>query len=385
MPRFERSPAPYRGKRREQGLRRLISFLVGLALVMLLVIWLVNSPLWERITHRGQEESAGSEVTEEQGQTSSSEGAGEPQTGEKDLPSEETDSQKESTLPVDPAKVLAAGKYFAVLSREDTASLEEAVQRAVAQGADGIMVDLKQSGGEILYRSSLGEEAVVKALSSDPYSLEELSALCWQHDLLLIGRMSTFSDSLAASHIAGSYLTVESGVAFLDGYNKRNLDPYREAALAYLTRLAEEAAPYLDGMILSDLTFPSYGKPYLIALPQSPDKGSQLLFCAQELARVVSQQGAAVWIELPVRALTDASYASVSGQTYLLALSESERPLPVVLKLSGAETDDTVARLMGLLPESLTVIVEHTLKESSAEDLARFPGAAALLCPLQAS
>ncbi len=92
MPRFERSPAPYRGKRREQGLRRLISFLVGLALVALLVIWLVNSPLWERITHRGQEESAGSEVTEEQGQTSSSEGAGEPQTGEKDLPSKETDS-----------------------------------------------------------------------------------------------------------------------------------------------------------------------------------------------------------------------------------------------------------------------------------------------------
>lgn len=67
-------------------------------------------------------------------------------------------------------------------------------------------------------------------------------------------------------------------------------------------------------------------------------------------------QDTALWIELPSQALTDATYASASGQTYLSALSQEQTPPVVVLRLPVGTTQQSLLQTLEQAPDHLTYI-----------------------------
>ena len=231
--------------------------------------------------------------------------------------------------------------------------MAQAVREAAQSGAAGVVVELKLSGGQLAYQSSLQNDAVAKASSEDSFDLEALHTLCRENGLFLVGRFSAFLDHLAAGALPDACTCVEGGVPFLDANYQRSLDPYRPQALSYLTLLLEEICPSVDCVLLSDLAFPSYGKLSLIDYPDTPDKASQLLSCLGELQNTAEGLGTALWLEIPLQALTDETYAAASGQTYLEQLSREDGAPPVVLSPPDDMTQEALQRSLALLPGSL--------------------------------
>ena len=239
---------------------------------------------------------------------------------------------------------------------EQLADPASAVELAAQSGYDGLLVDLKQSGGAVVYRSRLESGAVQQAMAPGAYDLEALAALCEERGLYLVGRLSTFADHIAPGAMPGSGVAVASGVVFLDGNYRRNLDPYRELAMEYLAALAEEAASMgVRELLLSDVAFPHYGKISLIVYGGERSKPDQLLHCIDQLRDAAAAHGAIVSVELPLNVFLDPDYAQVSGQEFAPRLScgvvlRSGMTAELMAEPELQLLQDAVARL----PEDLT-------------------------------
>ncbi|NLT57890.1 MAG: hypothetical protein GXX99_02885 [Clostridiales bacterium] len=238
-----------------------------------------------------------------------------------------------------PAPPSGAEGRLLYCSPAQLADPDAAVRWVRESGYDGLLVDLKQTGGSIAYRSQLQNDAALQAVSPEAYDLAALAALCRAQGLSLVGRLSTFADHIAPGHQRGSAVTVASGVAFLDGNYQRSLDPYKAPALDYLALLVEEAAGMgVSDILLTDLQFPHYGKLSLISYGGERSKPDQLLYCISLLTERAAIGGARVSVGLPLRAFTDSAYAEAAGQTFAQQLTcalavrlQSSDPLAQVL------------------------------------------------------
>ncbi len=350
-----RAPRPYTGRRSTKPL--LIVCLVALLTALFLLhTYRTNADFHAAVTSiaatlRGERQTPPAEVTTP---------TKPPAFGDQspsNTPQDEPDGNNPEASANAPAVGLSDQEgLLMTLSLEALQQPQQAVQQARSQGARGVVVDLKLQGGVIAYNSALEEPAVATALSPTPYDLQALATLCRENDLMLIGRLSTFLDHLAAVNVTGACVAVRGGVPFLDGNYQRSLDPYREQSLSYLSLLVDEVCAHLDCLLLSDLAFPSYGKLSLIDYPSAPGKAEQLLSCLETLQERANLQDTALWIELPSQALTDATYASASGQTYLSALSQEQTPPVVVLRLPVGTTQQSLLQTLEQAPDHLTYI-----------------------------
>ena len=345
-------PRRYTGRKRVRPIWILCAILL-LAALFLLYSWRTDPNFREAVSHltatHGQEEPAADEANTD---TPSP-----PDAPSSDAPSSDgetsSDGPSDSPLPENSAGLLPEGLLLTLSPERVRQDMASAVREAAELGAAGVVVDLKQQGGEILYRSSPQNAAVARAMSEDAFDLEALRILCRENGLLLVGRFSAFLDHLAAGALPDACTCVEGGVPFLDGNYRRSLDPYRTQALSYLTLLLEEICPMVDCILLSDLAFPSYGKLSLIDYPDAPDKASQLLSCLGGLQDTAQGLGSALWLEVPHQALTDQAYAAASGQTYLEQLSREDGAPPVVLSLPDGMAQEALRQSLSLLPASL--------------------------------
>ena len=213
------------------------------------------------------------------------------------------------------------------------------LDEAVAADAYGVIVDLKLTGGEVSYISSVA--GAEKAILSDAFDLKALSDLCHEKNLMLWGRLSAFTDNAAPRNILNSGVTVSSGVLFLDANYLLNLDPYKKPAADYITALAKEAVSLgVDMILLADVCFPAYGRLSLIDYPAAPTKQQQLgdfIFSLSTLP---------ITVEIPMRALYDEVWRETAGYGFdcpASAVKIDTSALPQTINGAFCLTADDVA------------------------------------------
>lgn len=133
---------------------------------------------------------------------------------------------------------------------------DEFVEMATTTELNALMVDLKDEGGEVLYRSSVPEVAELGA-GADLYDLADVAAAAQEEDLYLIGRLVAFQDPVAArAEPEMSVWDMSTGAPFTSR-DQYFLDPTDPDARAYALDLAEEAcAAGVDEIQFDYVRFP---------------------------------------------------------------------------------------------------------------------------------
>ncbi len=147
----------------------------------------------------------------------------------------------------------------------DTTKLTATAKEAVAAGFNSMVVELKNKQGQLLYVTETEAGKTVGALA-DSISLKALTdsfALLRKEGILPIPLLYCFEDSLAPRvlHDAKVGTTNHADWTWYDGDPKNGgkpwLNPYADAAQAYITALAEELqAAGAGGIMLDGVYFP---------------------------------------------------------------------------------------------------------------------------------
>lgn len=177
----------------------------------------------------------------------------------------DSDSRPDTPAPpADTPDVTASIRAFylpySALSAEDLASTLTAAQQA---GFNAVVFDLKDAEGNLYYRFSGAQAAKVNTFTADALTAEDLTtlfSLMRDNGLQPIPRLYAFRDNLGAKALADARIMLNSNHSWgwydADPNNggRRWLNPYSDAAHAYMQSLASElkdqgaAAILLDGV-----------------------------------------------------------------------------------------------------------------------------------------
>jgi hypothetical protein len=128
---------------------------------------------------------------------------------------------------------------------------------------NAVMVDLKDSGGQLLYRSANPRALQWEAVAEGATDLASLADTLKAEGYHLVARMQTFSDPIAArgDRVQNPIKYQNSDMLWLDNYanqgGKAWLNPYAPSARSYLVELAVEMAQQGAAMVVLDgMRFP---------------------------------------------------------------------------------------------------------------------------------
>ncbi|MEG1777430.1 MAG: putative glycoside hydrolase, partial [Angelakisella sp.] len=137
--------------------------------------------------------------------------------------------------------------YLSAQTLQSKEQLAIALDGIKAKGGNGVMFDLKNDRGEVLYDSALPIVAKNLALAEQPYSLAETLEAIRAAGLAPVGRIFAFKDSTStASLTEGAVKYMNSKVNWLDNAKasggKSWLNPNSAVARDYILALVDEAA-----------------------------------------------------------------------------------------------------------------------------------------------
>jgi hypothetical protein len=157
------------------------------------------------------------------------------------------------------------GVYMPVSQANSPQSILEFSARAKEQGANAIILDIKDADGRILFETPLGYSFMSAVTVENAFDLRETVDLLKQEGFYLTARMSCFYDNLAPrKNPAMAILT--NGVTWLDWDYKSWLNPYSQLTMEYLGDLAEYFTRIgFDEILLYNVEFPVRGKTELIS------------------------------------------------------------------------------------------------------------------------
>ncbi len=180
--------------------------------------------------------------------------------------------QEQETQP--PAEPVPDEPLRAIYIPPDMAADSERLQNTLSafsgSGINAVMIDLKDTSGNLLYRSQL--ETAEQARNYKEGSTFDLKSFCSRlaaQKLSVIGRVNAFLDPMSSRYLPGAGIEyLNSGVLWLDNSPEAGgqpwLNPYSEAAQSYLTDIVAEAASMgVSHILLDNVTFPvGYGLEY---------------------------------------------------------------------------------------------------------------------------
>lgn len=227
------------------------------------------------------------------------------------------DAPDEKTEPSAPADSTFPKKTATLTAAElaDAAAWEGRLQELAAAGYDGVLFDLKDDAGQVLYRSKL--EAVTGNIrqTSARYDLSALIAATEKAGLTPIGRMVAFRDAAAGrvlKNAAVKYNYTETN--WLDNApdagGKSWLNPNSGEAQDYILALLDEVAKQgLHCIVLDGVQFPTG---FSLSLATYGPKGTEvdrstvLAAFIKHAAAAMRRQDCALWASLSIRDLTNA-------------------------------------------------------------------------------
>lgn len=177
---------------------------------------------------------------------------------EKQPPEEEELPPKPEEPPAELRAVYLPGAMLA-----DRPTLETFLERMADSDLNAVMFDLKDASGTVLYQSRLDTVAQAGAQSETAFDLYEVCRALSEHGLTPIGRLSVFADPKASARLDDAGIKyMNTNMLWLDNSlengGKGWLNPYSEAARAYLTSLITEAASMgVKRIVLDQYSFPT--------------------------------------------------------------------------------------------------------------------------------
>lgn len=193
----------------------------------------------------------------------------------------------------------------------DTAAFESFLSQAKQQGANAVVVELKNQDGILQYRSAVPEAATYGAVASDAVELAPLLEKAESQQMTVIAKLSAFKDKTApnASRNNG-YLYEGSTSAWWDNTPENGgkpwLNPYKTAACDYLIAIQNELAEAGVTHILWDkVEFPEVSRLSSADFGPEADGISQQQALENFVQRSNSegaQKGVTVWVSYPASA-----------------------------------------------------------------------------------
>ncbi len=234
--------------------------------------------------------------------------------------------------------------YIPLETLQGENAIENCVTMVKSANANGVVIDIKTAHGKIWSSLPTDDEWLTRLTDENAYDLAALSARLKAEDIYIIGRVSAFKDHEAGRIFRDGFVKVNGNIAFIDGTNMLNLDPYTETAQDYIIDIATAAAIIgVDEILIADAVFPSVGRLELVAYNDNgltkPQALSQFF---ERLEAELEELETKLTVELPPRALYDEIYAVNSGQNFDfstfpcdIAMSVSMSELPYEFVLNG--------------------------------------------------
>ncbi len=153
------------------------------------------------------------------------------------------------------------------------AELDSAAQK----GIETLVLEVKAEDGALAFSTAtkIGQSTL---LSGDDGIFTENLKLARDRGYRIAFYLSCFKDNEAARRNQEYSARTENKIIWLDGENVRWLSAYSENARGYVTALMEELRAFSpDEFILSNISFPVYGKTELISYPDGGKGKSEIL------------------------------------------------------------------------------------------------------------
>ena len=169
--------------------------------------------------------------------------------------------------------------YFVPLSGvKDAAIFDEAILSAKAEtGVNKLVLEVKAEDGSLAFetKTKIGKST---GLYGDSAVLLKAVEKAKKEGFEVAFYMSCFKDNEAARKNQEFSVRTSNKVIWLDGANMRWLSPYSDAAREYLTTVITELCEFLpDEIILSNISFPAFGKTEIISYDDSVTSREDML------------------------------------------------------------------------------------------------------------
>ncbi len=187
-------------------------------------------------------------------------------------PSESTPIEPESTPndnipdPIAPTHDAMRGFYLPTASILNSHSLSNTLQQAANAGFTHVIFDLKDSDGNLYFRSETSRAVQANAFTDNSLSLDEVKATLTtirEAGLLPIPRLYAFMDAKAARVLANARITVQGNPTYVwydgkpDNGGRPWLNPYADEAQLYIIEMAKELRDLgAAGIMLDGVQFP---------------------------------------------------------------------------------------------------------------------------------
>ena len=156
------------------------------------------------------------------------------------------------------------GYFVSVGSVKSVELFDAELISAKTSGANTLILEVKAEDGTLSY-STKTKIGMSTGLSGDSAALSESIKKARESGYRVALYMSCFKDNEAARKNQIYSVRTANKIIWLDGDNMRWLSPYSEEACEYLAETVRELAAFSpDEIILSNISFPTFGKTELI-------------------------------------------------------------------------------------------------------------------------
>lgn len=188
---------------------------------------------------------------------------------------------------------------------------------------NALVIDMKHDDGTLGYFSNTS--IALRSGGNPDYNPISLIQTLKERGIYLVARISAFKDDLVPRRIQTSSVKTESGVIWLDRNYHGWLNPYNSEAREYIRTICTELAEIgFDEILLSNLVFPTIGRPQLIyygsdATRSKPDTLNTLL---REIKQDLAPTDTLLSVKVEDNALYTANEASGQDGPNLYTLTD---------------------------------------------------------------
>ncbi len=336
------------------------SIFVVIILAVVFVGYSVAGPFMDFVNGRIEPSSSDSSSVDSS-QTDSSSSSGLSSESEPEQTADE--AIKAVNLPLDTAK--------------DTAALSAFLTSAKENGANAVILELKDTTGVLHYNSSLEQAVSYGAVSSDPLDLSTVLGAIKASGLTPVAKLSAFMDKTAPNVARDNgYLYENTNSAWwdnaVDAGGKPWLNPYKTAACDYLIAIQNELIDAgFETILWHKVEFPEVRQLSSANMGPEAEGVSQQQALSNFISRCETEaetKGATVYISYPVSASFGVNESWFGGDPAALG-AKHVAPVMDLSSLSGVTVGEAALDLTDPQAAAAQVLTAYSQKVGEAQIL----------------
>lgn len=191
---------------------------------------------------------------------------------------------------------------------QDADSLKSAVENAKNRGYTSVVVTLKEQGGKLSYKSDISLAAKAEVTKADGMTAKEIAEIIKASGLQATARVSVLYDNIVPKiEKECGYMFENDTSSWYDNKPAKGgkpwLSPFSESAKAYLGEIsAEISAAGFDGIICSDVIFPTFRKNdlnYIGTIVKNPNRYQALINVVNIFKNNAAEHGMDISVGIP--------------------------------------------------------------------------------------